>query len=199
VNWLDIFFCFLVVIFMIEGLAQGFSRAVVGLVALVAGLVIAAWTYGVAASFLLPYVSSKSVANVLGFIFIFVVIQILGGIAGKILQKLFKWTGLGWLDRLLGGAFGGLKAVLFGIVLVLVLTAFPLKPIPHTIAHSRVAPYLIDAAHAITFIAPRELRDGFAETYDRIRELWDKGVRHLPQEHSEAERSEKKRLDTDKY
>jgi len=199
VNWLDIFLCFLVLGFVIEGFARGFSRAIVGLIALIAGLIIAAWTYGIPASFLLPYVSSKSVAQVLGFLFIFVLILVLGGIIGKLLQKLFKWTGLGWLDRLLGGAFGAINAALFGIVMVLVLTAFPLKPIPQAIARSRVAPYLIDAAHAITYIAPRELRDGFTETYGRIHDLWEKGVRSVPKEHSEREPAEKKRLDTDKY
>jgi len=199
VNWLDYVLLFFVLVFMIEGVSQGFSRSVVGLVAFIAGLVIAAWTYGIPASFLLPYVSSKSVASVLGFVFIFVLILILGGLVGKLLQKLFKWTGLSWLDRLLGCAFGALKAVLFGIVLVMVLTAFPMKPIPYSIAHSRIAPYLIDAAHAITYIAPRELRDGFTETYDRIRDLWEKGVHSIPKEHSESEHGEKQHLETDKY
>ena len=184
---------------MIGGASQGFSRTVVSLVAFIAGLFVAAWTYGIPASFLLPYVSSKSVASVLGFLFIFVLILILGGIIGKLLQKLFKWTGLSWLDRLLGCAFGALKAVLFGIVLVMVLTAFPTKPIPQSIAHSRIAPYLIDAAHAITYIAPRELRDGFTETYDRVRDLWDKGIRALPKDHSGKDDTGKQPLPTDKY
>lgn len=188
-NWLDFVFCFFVLVFMIEGLSQGFSRAVVGFVALIAGLFIAAWTYGVAAAYLLPYVSSKSVANVLGFVFIFLVIQVLGAIIGKLLQKLFKWTGLGWLDRLLGLAFGSVKAVVVGIILVMILTAFPMKPVPDSVSHSRIAPYLIDAAHAISYTAPRELRDGFAETYDRLRDLWRKGFHTLPKEHLETDNS----------
>lgn len=188
-NWLDFVFLFFVVIFSIEGLREGFSRLIVGLIAVVAGLFVAAWTYGVAASYLLPYVSSRSVANVLGFVIIFVAIQILGALIGKLLQKLFKWTGLGWLDRLLGFACGSLKAVVVGIILVLILTAFPMKSVPDSVARSRIAPYLIDAAHAISYIAPRELRDGFAETYDRLRNLWKKGIRELPKEHLETDKS----------
>ena len=188
-NWLDYVFLFFVVIFSIEGLREGFSRLIVGLAATVAGLFVAAWTYGVAASYLLPYVSSRSVANVLAFVLVFVAIQLLGALIGRLLQKLFKWTGLGWLDRLLGFAFGSLKALVVGIILVLVLTAFPMKPIPDAIARSRIAPYLIGAAQAISYIAPRELRDGFAETYDRLRNLWKKGIRELPKEHLETDRS----------
>ena len=175
-NWLDFVFLIFLAVFAFQGLAQGFSRLAVGLVATIAGLVIASWCYDLPASLLLPYVSSKSIANVLGFVLIFILIQILGGLAGLLLARLFKWTGLGWLDRLLGFAFGALKAVVVGIVLVLILTAFPIKPVPDSVARSQVAPYLIDAAHALTYLAPRELRRSFRETYDRIRELWRKEV-----------------------
>ena len=186
-NWLDFAFVLFLIIFAFQGLAEGFSRLIVGLVATIAGLLIASWCYAIPAAWLLPYVSSKAVANVLGFVLIFVLIQILGGLIGLALSKIFKWTGLGWLDRLLGFAFGALKAVLVGIVLVLILTAFPIKPVPDSVARSQVAPYLIDAAHTLTYLAPRELRDSFRETYDRIRDLWRKEL------HTHA------RLETDKF
>ena len=175
-NWLDFLFLILLVVYAFQGLAQGFSRIAVGLVATIAGLLIASWSYDLPAAWLLPYVSSKAVANVLGFILIFVLLQLLGALAGLLLSKVFKWTGLGWLDRLLGFAFGAVKAVVVGIILVLVLTAFPIKPVPDSVAKSEVAPYLIDAAHALTYLAPRDLRESFRETYDRIRELWRKEV-----------------------
>jgi membrane protein required for colicin V production len=178
VNWLDWVFLVFLAIFAFQGLAHGFSRIAVGLVAAIAGLLIASWCYGLPAPVLLPYVSSKAVANVLGFVLIFVLIQILGGLVALLLSRLFKWTGLGWLDRLLGFAFGAVKAVVVGIVLVLILTAFPIKPVPDSVAHSQVAPYLIDAAHALTYLAPRELRQSFRETYDRVYELWRKEVPH---------------------
>jgi len=141
----------------------------------------------VPAAWLVPYVSSKAIANVLGFVLIFVLIQILGGVIGLILSKLFKWTGLGWLDRLLGFAFGAVKAVIVGIVLVLILTAFPIKPVPDSVSHSQVAPYLIDGAHALTYMAPHELRQSFRETYDRIRDFWRK---QMPKEKPDTEKSQ---------
>ncbi len=188
-NWLDYVFLVIVLVYAMHGLSRGFSRVVVGLVATVAGLLIACWTYGVAASYLMPYTSSRSVANVLGFLIIFIAIQILGAIIGKILHKIFKATGLGWLDRLLGLGFGALKAVVLGIILVLILTAFPVKAVPESVVHSRLAPYLIDAANAVSFVAPRELRDGFAESSQRLRELWKKSLQSPPKE----------QLKTDKY
>ena len=174
-NWLDYLILIFAAIFAFEGLAQGFSRQAFGLASLIVGLFVAAWTYGMVAFYLIPYVASKMVADVLGFIIIFVVIQVLGGMAGGLLAKLFKWTGLGWLDRMLGLAFGVVKAGVVGVILVMVLSAFPIKPVPDSVAHSRYAPYLIDAAQAVTFLMPRELRKGFSETYDKVRELWKSG------------------------
>lgn len=175
-NWLDFVFIILLVVFAFQGLSEGFSRLIVGLVATIAGLLIASWCYGLPAEYMLPYVSSRAVADVLGFVLVFILIQMLGGLVGLLLSRVFKWTGLGWLDRLLGFAFGAVKAVIVGIVLVLILTAFPIKPIPDSVAHSQVAPYLIDAAHAVTCLAPYELRRSFAETYDRIREFWKEKI-----------------------
>ena len=181
-NWLDFVFVVLLIVFAFQGLSEGFSRLIVGLVATIAGLLIASWCYGLPAEYLLPYVSSPAVADVLGFVVVFILIQILGGLVGLLLSRVFKWTGLGWLDRLLGFAFGAIKAVIVGIVLVLILTAFPVKPVPDSVAHSRVAPYLIDAAHAVTYLAPHELRRSFSETYDRILEFWrDKVSKEKPE------------------
>jgi membrane protein required for colicin V production len=201
VNWLDYVFVFLVVVFSFQGLSEGFSRLAVGLVATIAGLLIASWSYGVPAAFIRPYmgVQYQGLANVLGFLFVFIVIQIFGAIIAALLARVFRWTGLGWLDRLLGFAFGAIKAVFVGVILVLILTAFPYnqvpglesgtKAVPSSIAHSRVAPYLIDAAHMATYLAPRELRSSFSETYDNVREWWRD---HVTDKHIEPKQDLKK-------
>lgn len=176
-NWLDFLLLIFLAAFIVEGVAKGFTRQIVGLVALLLGILMGIWFYGTAGSFLLPYVSKPAVAKLLGFLIVFVGIQILGGIAGWGLSKAMKATGLGWLDRTLGAGFGTLKAALVGVVLVMAITAFPFKPLPEAIAGSRIAPYLIDASHVLTYLAPRDLRDGFVETYEKLREFW---IKHDP-------------------
>jgi membrane protein required for colicin V production len=172
VNWFDLTLLVFLAIFVAEGVWKGFSRQIVGLVALMLGILLGVWFYGSAGSLLLPYVSKPSIAKLLGFLMIFVGTQILGGIAGWALAKAMKVSGLGWLDRALGAVFGVVKTTLVGVVLVMAIAAFPLKPLPDAIAGSRFAPYLIDASHVITYLAPRDLRDGFVETYERLRQFW---------------------------
>jgi membrane protein required for colicin V production len=174
--------------FVLQGLRQGFTRLLIGLVATVVGLLMASWLYGSAGAFLIPYVSSKSLANIAGFLLVFVGVQLFGALLAWGLGRLFKWTGLSWLDRLLGAAFGLLKASLIGIILIMMLLAFPLKPAPESVAKSTLAPYLIEASHVLVYLAPRELKDGFLGSYDRVKKLW-KGLPALPEDAKKPEKS----------
>lgn len=171
-NWLDILMLVITALFVFEGLRQGFARLAIGIASTIVGLLAASWLYGTAGSFLLPYVSARAVANVCGFLLVFFGIQAAGALLGWAISKVFKWSGLGWLDRLLGAAMGILKAALVGVVLVMALMAFPIKAVPASVAESVAAPYLVEASHILVYLAPRELKDGFIATYDRLKRFW---------------------------
>ncbi len=175
-NWLDIVIVALVGVSTIEGIAKGFARVGVGLAAAVAGVVLGIWFYGAVGYYFLPYVSSRGIANFIGFLIIFTGCLLAGALAGKLLAVLFKWAGLSWMDRILGAGFGFVRGLLGAIALVLILMAFSPKPPPESVAESRYAPYLIGAAGVIVEFAPREVRDGFLESYGKLKELWDKAV-----------------------
>lgn len=171
-NWLDWTLAVLLAAFLLQGLWLGFSRVVTGLAATIAGILLGLYFYGVAGSFFAPYVKSSGIANVLGFFSVFGLIQILGAIVGWALNRFFRWTGLGWMDRLLGASAGALKGVLVAIVIVMVMTAFPVDPLPESIAGSRFAPYVAGASEFVSQMAPHEFKGGFAETYGRLKEYW---------------------------
>jgi membrane protein required for colicin V production len=184
VNWLDIVLLIIFAGSVIAGFRKGFARVAVGLAATVMGLLLGIWFYGVAGAFLLPYVSYRGLANFAGFCLVLFGVLLAGALVGWLLAKLLKWAGLGWLDRLLGAAFGLLRGVLIGVGLVLVLVAFAPKPPPRSVVESRLAPYLIDTARVVAAIAPRELRDGFQAGYEHVKKTWNetfqKGIRELP-------------------
>jgi hypothetical protein len=60
----------------------------------------------------------------------------------------------------------------FAIALVLALMAFSPKPPPASVVRSRVAPYVIGAANACSYMAPNEVREGVRRSYEKIREAW---------------------------
>lgn len=180
-NWLDILLILIFAASVVGGLVKGFAKVGIGFAATVVALLAGLWFYGTAAALFLPYVSHKGIANFLGFLLIFGAIVLIGAIVGKLLDLLFKFAGLTWLDRLLGGVFGVLRGMVFAIAVVLALLAFSPKPPPRSVVDSRFAPYVIDAAHICAAIAPHEVSEGVRESYEKVRDAWeraiDKGVR----------------------
>jgi len=172
-NWLD--WCLLVILagMVIEGLFKGFTRQVLGLIAAVVGLLGAIWFYHPLAHQLLPFFKNDTVSRFLAFLVIFIGVQLVGALLGWLISKFWKAVGLSWLDRLLGGAFGVVKAALIATAAILVLTAFPVVPVGDAVAKSRVAPYFLEISGVVAALAPQELKDEFKKGYDEIRELWN--------------------------
>jgi membrane protein required for colicin V production len=101
----------------------------------------------------------------------------LGGLIGKLLAKLFKWTGLSWLDRMLGAGFGLVRGGVAAVAFVSVLMAFTPKPVPTWMTGSYLLPYAIDASNIAAALAPRVLKDAVRQTIGEIRQAWDDEVR----------------------
>ena len=72
-----------------------------------------------------------------------------GAIVGRILAKFFKWVGLSWLDRLLGGAFGVVRGFVIAAAMVTVLLAFAPSPPPPSVVDSRLLPYVINVSDVL--------------------------------------------------
>jgi membrane protein required for colicin V production len=124
------------------------------------------------AVFFAPYVKQQAFANLLGFLVILVAVQVAGFLLVTLLVKLTKKAGLGWLDRMLGAGFGVVRGLLISIVLVMVLTAFPLSPVSTAVSNSAIAPYVMEGARILVYLTPHEIRDGFQTNYATIRKKW---------------------------
>lgn len=184
-NWLDIILLIIMLGSVVTSFSTGLAREVVGLISIVAALVLAIWFYGTAGAVVLPYVSSAGIAHFIGFLMVFCGVLIVGGIAGRLLARLMRVAGLSFVDRLLGAGFGIVRGLLISIAIVLALLAFtPGKSPPNVVVHSRVAPYVIDAARVVSAVAPHELKDGFRKSYQQVKTIWGealkKGIREAP-------------------
>jgi len=172
-NWLDIVLIAILAVSIIGGILKGFAKLVIGLLAAVAALLCGLWFYGTAGAWLRPYVSYPGLANFIGFVLIFAGILLAGALLGALLSKALKWAGLSWADRALGGIFGLARGMIVAIALVLALMAFTRHPPPQSVVRSRLAPYVIGAAHVCAQIAPHEVREAVEDSYARARGLWD--------------------------
>jgi membrane protein required for colicin V production len=98
-----------------------------------------------------------------------------------VLVRMFKLVGLSWLDRLLGGAFGFVRGILFSVVLLMVMLAFAPTKTHNAVVDSYLAPYVMESANMLSMIAPFEFKDGFHKGYNEIKRAWgDTLKRKLP-------------------
>jgi membrane protein required for colicin V production len=168
------------------GFWKGFARVGIGLASAVLGLVSGLWFYGTAGSAFQPYVSSRGVANFIGFFLILIGFVTAGALLAALASRFLKSAGLSGLDRLAGGAFGFFRGMILAIALVLMLLAFAPNSPPKAVVDSRYAPYVVDAARLLAVIAPRELKDAVQTSYSKVKKVWadalERGIRRLPAE-----------------
>jgi len=167
---LDWLFVAILVVSVAGGISKGFSREVIALAAVLIGLVLACWFFPSAARIYVDFVKTPDIANLLGFITIFVGCILAGAVISFAVGKFLKMASLQWYDRFLGAAFGLLRGWLIGSILFMMLTAFPLRQ--GSMEKSRFAPYLLVGARVISFVVPREVKSKFLDGYHQIQKIW---------------------------
>lgn len=117
---IDIVLGALILFGLIRGLMKGLFVEVASLIALIAGIYGAIHFSNFAADFLMDHVDwDEKTINITAFAITFVVIVLAISLAGKALTKLADFAALGFLNKLLGAVFGGLKiALILSIVLL---------------------------------------------------------------------------------
>lgn len=171
-NWLDIVLALIVLCSAIAGLRAGFTRVVIGLAALVVGLLAGFWFYRLVGDQLQPWISTPAVANTVGFFLIFFGVALLGSIIAALLSKILRWVGLSWFNYLLGGVAGFARGALVVAVLVNILVAFAPTPVPNYLRNSRVLPYANGVASVLVEFAPHQLKDSFSHQMENLKQIW---------------------------
>jgi membrane protein required for colicin V production len=166
-NWLDIILIVIMVLAAIMGIFKGLVKQVIGLVAVVAGLVLACLYYTGASGLFETFIKNQLLDNFLGFLLIFVAVLIAGGILGHLITKVMKGP-LALVNRLFGGVFGAIKGVLICGILVFALFTFQVaKPALET---SVLAPFCLGITRAAINMIPQDLRAKFNSSYKQIRD-----------------------------
>jgi membrane protein required for colicin V production len=177
VSLLDLLLAVILLWSVVAGIRAGFARAGVGFFAAIGGILLGFWFYGSPGAIYARWIESPATANLLGFFTVFFATIAVGALLGKLLSKIFKWTGLSWLDRLLGAGFGAVRGALIAVAFVAVLMAFTPRPTPNWMVNSRLLPYALEASGVAASLAPRALKDAFAESLAEIRAAWSEELK----------------------
>jgi membrane protein required for colicin V production len=170
-TFLDLVFAAIILVSTGFALRKGLAREVISLVALFGGFLLAAFYYPLVARWFLNVAKTEAVADLIGFVTIFIACVLIGALAAFIVNRLIRMASLEWIDRLMGAIFGFLRGWAVASILALALIAFPVRQ--ETLARSIFAPYLLAGARAAVLLVPRELRLKFNEEYHKILEIWN--------------------------
>jgi len=155
-----------IVLSLVEAASAGFFQEAFGIAGLVFGYLLAAWNYHRLADHFVPY-SSSWLVDLSAFLFIFLGIIVLAGIAGRITHWLMKKAGLNVIDRILGAALGVVRGCLIVAIILTGMTAF--APTSKWLQGSEMAPYFLVVGRAAIWVAPAELRAQFYQGIDLLR------------------------------
>lgn len=147
-------------------ISQGFFLEVFSLAGVIVGFLLASWDYHLVSSHL-GFINPPWVADITGFMIIFLVIVILAGTIGRIASWGMKQAGLRVIDRALGGAFGLLRGALVVTVIVMATAAF--APQSQWLVKSNFAPYFLVAGRAASWLTPGEVRNRVRDGVELLR------------------------------
>jgi membrane protein required for colicin V production len=164
---LDWMILFVLLMNVLGAIGQGFFYELFSFAGVILGFLVAAWQYPRIAAFYIHYVNSAWVADIAGFLTLFVLLAVLGGAVGRSLRWAVQEVGLRWVDRLLGGLFGFLKGIVICTVVVIALAAF--SPTSPWIQDSRIAPFMLVTGRTLIWAAPAELRQRFRDGWKLLR------------------------------
>ncbi len=174
---LDFLIAIVLAMSVVAGFVAGFARVGIGIVALVCGVLFGFWFYGVPAAWVHQWVHSTAASNLIAFFLILFGCLTAGALLAKLVAIFFRWTGLSWLDRLMGAMFGLVRGALIVVTAVAVLMAFVPRPLPNWMVHSITLPYAVDASHVISQAAPAGITNAFRDSLLEIRKAWMDQVR----------------------
>lgn len=128
--WVDYVIVGIIGISALISLVRGFVRETLSLLVWVLALGVAWACFRELAPRLASWVDTPSLRLGLAFLIVFLVVLLLGGIAGFLIGRLVDKTGLSGTDRLLGMVFGAARGAVLVAILVLLagLTPFPQDP-----------------------------------------------------------------------
>ena len=161
-NALDVVLLVVIGVSVTMGLLKGLVREVFALVGVVLGIALALLLAPRLGLALERWIEIPSASYAAALLLVFVLTLGAVALAAHLVTKLIEIAQLGFVNRLLGGAFGILRGGLIGLVLVLGLTLFLDGDAP-LLSGSQIAPVIAEGAKTIAPLLPDEPRRVFLE------------------------------------
>jgi membrane protein required for colicin V production len=162
----------------IMAFVRGIILELFSLGGLIAGILAASWNYNHVAAFLERLITTPATAQIVAFLFIVIVVMVLSTLLGRALNRTAHAIGLGFFDRLLGAVFGFARGCLFGVAILMAVAAF--RPHSAWVENSRLTPYFLAGAHAVSFVVPHDLQQQILNGAQQLKHNAPDWIKPLP-------------------
>ncbi len=152
-QWIDIIILLLIGIPAFMGMKVGIIKAVLSLVGIIIGVILAG-RFHVALSENLPFNSSAEWANIAAFAIILIGVMIIAAVLASLLKMVVSAILLGWVNRLGGAVFGLLLGAVFCGAILAIWAKFLGAGGP--LSGSVIAPVLLDRFPLVLAFLPEE-------------------------------------------
>jgi membrane protein required for colicin V production len=173
---LDWFVLAILLVSMVGSFIRGFARELISLSAVIVGLMLASWYYHEVGSYLVPYVKTEDIASFCGFVAIFLLTLVVGGLLSLLVRNFLRFVDLQWIDRFMGLVFGLLRGCLISSILFMVLTTFPFQV--ESVEKAQFAPYLLVGARVVSILTPSTIKTKFLDEYQKIKQFWQEEIKN---------------------
>jgi membrane protein required for colicin V production len=170
-NWLDILLLVIIAITVIIGAIRGFVRQIIGLLAVILGLILAIKYYPYGKD-VFTFLRNEVLAQLLGFFLIFVIVLSVGWVINILLAKAIRGP-FKSLNHFMGAGLGLIKGILISVIVVFGFLVFPVNT--RILEESTLTPYCMEIADTAYNLIPQELKDKFREAYQDIMENKEEG------------------------
>ena len=123
-NWIDASILIVTLLSCVFGLWRGLVREIFSLVTWIFALLVARRYSEVLANLLFNSFDNLTMRYVAAFALIFIIVMMLGTFLNFLLSKLLVFTGLKFVDRLMGGVFGVARGVIISFIGLFVSSFF---------------------------------------------------------------------------
>lgn len=170
-NPLDIVIAVVLGFCFIRGVFRGLIRELSSILGVFGGFYAAYTYYTFLATPLSRWISNSAYLNILSFLIIFCVVFFGISALGLVIRYILNSASLGWVDRICGTGFGGIKGILIVSVLLLALTTFLPGNAP-IIKDSLLAPHVTTLSAKLAKIIPKDMRQQFLDKFEGLKEAW---------------------------
>lgn len=170
-NGLDWFLIVITLFCFLRGFIRGAVTQVFGIAGALSGFFVAAHFHQPLAGQLKQAFPQFGAAPVVAFLVLFFLGWFCVGVVGYWIAKAVRKTGLGFMDRLMGGAVGLVKAFVLAVILLMALTLF-FSPRNRLLTQSLLAPYVSDITCIIVRTTPAGVQRLFQQKKKQVENFW---------------------------